>query len=110
MKGIAGSSVQFNWSFSGDVSIVKWGLTARAGAGTLDKELCSISKFGSLSFTSLPAYAGRVSVLFFRVGNVIFTLSKLETRDTRFYGCNLIPTNPFGLAKLDNVKLVVEGE
>ena len=109
MKGIVGSSVQFNWSFSGDVSLVKWGLTGGAGAGFFDEELYSITKFGSVSVTSLPAYTGRVSGN--RIaGKAIFTLSKLETTDTRFYGCQISPTDPAETSVFDNVKLVVEGE
>lgn len=109
MRGIVGSSVQFNWTFSGDVLVVKWGLIAGAGAVTLDEKLYSISKFGSVSVTSLPAYTRRVSGS--RIaGKAIFTLSKLETSDTRFYGCVISPTDPGGATKFDNVKLVVEGK
>ena len=109
MKGIVGSSVQFNWSFSGDVFVFKWGLTGGAGASVLDEELYSITKFGAVSVTSLPAYTGRVSGNGI-AGKAIFTLSKLEASDTRFYGCDIRPTDPGGTTKFDNVKLVVEGE
>ena len=109
MKGIVGSSVQFNWSFSGDVLVVKWGLTGGAGASVLNEQLYAITKSGAESVTSLPAYAGRVSGS--RIaGKAIFTLSKLETSDTRFYGCQISPTAADGATKNDNVKLVVEGE
>ena len=109
VKGIVGSSVQFNWSFSGDVLLVKWGLTGAADAGVFDQTLYSISKSGSVSVTSLPAYAGRLSGSL-SGGKAIFTLSKLETSDTRFFGCQITPTAPGGTAQFDNVKLVVEGK
>ena len=109
MKGIVGSSVQFNWSFSGDVLLVKWGLTAGAGAVTLDEGLYSINKLGQELVTSLPAYTARVSGSRF-AGKAIFNLSKLEIGDARFYGCQISPTSAGGQSKFDNVKLVVEGE
>ena len=109
MRGIVGSSVQFNWTFSGDVSIVRWGLTTGAGAVTLDKQLIFMTKFKSVPVKSVPSYTGRVSGS--RIaGKAIITLSKLETSDTRFYGCEIRPTAPGDKAKFDNVKLVVEGE
>ena len=109
MKGIVGSSVQFNWSFSGDVLVFKWGLTAGVGASVLNEELCSITKFGTVSVRSLPGYTGRVSGSL-SGDKAMFTLSKLEASDTRFYGCQISPTDPGVTAKFDNVKLNVEGE
>ena len=109
VKGIVGSSVQFNWSFSGDILLVKWGLTGAADAGLVDQMLYSIFKSGSVSVTSLPAYAGRVSGSR-SGGKAMFTLSKLETSDARFFGCQITPNAPDGKSKLDNVKLVVEGK
>ena len=109
MKGIVGSSVQFNWSFSGDVSIVKWGLTAGAGAVVTNPQLYSITKSGIVSKTSLPAYTGRVSGSFI-AGKGMFTLSELKTTDTRFYGCMIDSTAPDATPEIDNVKLVVEGK
>ena len=109
MKGIVGSSVQFNWSFSGDVLLVKWGLTGAADAGVFDQILYAISKSGSVSVTSLPAYTGRVYGNF-SGGKATFVLSKLERDDARFYGCQITPNAPDGTAQFDNVKLVVEGK
>ena len=109
MKGIVGSSVQFNWSFSGDVSLVKWGLTAGAGAVSLNEELYSITKSGVVSKTPKQEYKERVSGRR-TVGKAMFTLSELKTSDTRFYGCQIDSIAPDGTPQLDNVKLVVEGE
>ena len=109
VKGIVGSSVQFNWSFTGDVLLVKWGLTRAADAGVFDQTLYSMSKSGSVSVTNLPAYAGRVYGSL-SGGKAMFTLRKLETADTRFYGCQINPNKPDGRAQFDNVILVVEGE
>ena len=111
MKGTVGSSVQFNWSFSGDVSSVDWGLTLAADSNLFDnnQKLYSLPKTGSTSVTPPPAYTGRVSGSR-SGGNAIFTLRKLQTNDARFYGCWLYPTAPDGDTIWDNVKLVVEGE
>ena len=110
LKGTVGSSVQFNWSFSGDVGFVDWGLTQSAQAVSFDNDqrLYSFSKFGTAAVSPPAAYNGRV----FGIrsgGKVTFTLSNLQDGDTRFYGCQINPAKG-GLSLLDNVKLVVEGE
>ena len=111
VKGTVGSFVQFNWSFVGDVSSVDWGLTLAADSNWFDnnQNLYSLTKSGSIPVTPPQAYAGRVSGSR-SGGKVIFTLSKLETNDARFYGCRLYPTVPFWDTIWDNVNLVIEGE
>ena len=111
VKGTVGSSVQFNWSFSGDVRIVDWGLTLAADAKSFDnnQRLYSLTKTGSIPVTPPQAYTGRVSGSR-SGGKAIVTLSKLKIGDARFYGCRLSPTSPIDSAVFDNVKLIVEGE
>lgn len=112
VKGTVGSSVHFNWSFTGDVRLVDWGLTVKADATEFDnnQRLYSLSKSGPISVTPPQAYIGRVSGSRSGGGKAIFTLSKLGIGDARFYGCRLSPTDPSGGTLFDNVKLVVEGE
>ena len=111
MRGTVGSSVQFNWSFSGDVKIVTWGLTQAADSLVFEnnQKLYSLTKSGPESVTPPSAYTGRVSGS--RSGNhATFTLNILQKGDTRFYGCKINPQDPNLDPIFDNVKLVVEGE
>ena len=111
MRGTLGSSVQFNWTFSGDVYHVTWGLTRAADSTAFDnnQKLYLLTKSGQGSGTPPSAYTGRVSG--HRSGNnVTFTLNNLRKGDTRFYGCKVSPQDPNLDPKFDNVKLFVEGE
>ena len=111
MRGAVGSSVQFNWSFSGDVKLTRWGLTKAADSTGFDNNqiLYSLTKTGPGSVTPPSAYTGRVSG--HRSGNSFtFTLNNLQKGDTRFYGCQINPQDPNLHPVYDNVKLFVEGE
>ena len=106
-----GSSLNFTWSFSGDINSVSWGLK-HAGINTIQKNgvLVFIDKSGSVSVTVPSAYNGRVS----GTGNVtsglaIFTLSSIKKSDERFYGCVIRPDDAFDNEIFDAVHLAVEG-
>lgn len=106
-----GSSVNFTWSFSGDIDSVSWGLK-HAGINTIQNNgvLVFMDKSGSVSLKVPPAYDGRVS----GSGNVssglaIFTLSSIKKSDERFYGCVIRPNDAFDNEKFDSVHLVIEG-
>jgi len=112
VTGLAGASFNFTWSFSGDVSTVDWGLK-RDGVNiiTNDGVLVSVDKNGPVSKTVPSAYSGRVSGSGdASSGQVIFTLSQIQSSDARFYGCMMFPANPFDLSKFDSVYLAVKGE
>lgn len=106
-----GTSVNFTWSFSGDVQSVSWGLKhARINIIQNNGVLVFMDKSGSVSVTIPPAYNGRVS----GSGNVtsglaIFTLSSIKKSDERFYGCVIRPNDAFDNEHFDAVHLVVEG-
>ena len=111
MTGLAGSSVNFTWSFSGDVKEVHWGLK-RDGLNLMENNgiLVSLGKSGPVSVTVPPAYNGRVTGsgdIF--SGQVIFPLSSIRKSDERFYGCSIRPTGIFESDDFDSVYLVVEG-
>ena len=111
MRKSVGSSLQFNWSFTGDVGLIKWGLSRADDPILLDDNqiLFSLLKNGQPgSFTTPAAYVGRVTGSRTN-GLVIFTLHKLKMDDTRFYVCTLSPVSP-GITRSDHVQLVVEGE
>ena len=107
-----GTSVNFTWSFSGDVQSVSWGLKhARINIIQNNGVLVFMDKSGSVSVTIPLAYNGRVS----GSGNVtsglaIFTLSSIKKSDDRFYGCVIRPSDAFDYEQFDAVHLVVEGE
>ncbi|XP_078379856.1 uncharacterized protein LOC144662795 [Oculina patagonica] len=112
ITGLLGSSVNFTWSFSGNVYKVKWGLK-EAGANYISDNgyLVSLSKSGLVSRVVPKEYNGRVNGS--REGDsfsgeVIFTLRAIGRRDERFYGCSLEPENPFESSVFDPVHLVVE--
>lgn len=112
MKGLVGSSVNFTWSFSGDIDGVDWGLR-RAGSNAIENNglLVSLYKSGPVAVPVPLPYNGRVNGSGeVSSGQVIFTLSSLKKRDERFYGCRIIPTKLFDQQKFDSVYLVVEGE
>lgn len=113
VTGLVGSSVNFTWSFSGDVRLVDWGLSL-AGANLFQngKRLVSLTKVAAVPLSVPAAYAGRVSGR--RSGNAssglaIFTLANITKNDERFYGCRLNPTAPDGSTLFDTVYLFVEG-
>ena len=113
VTGLVGSSLNFTWSFSGDVILVDWGLPL-AGANLFEngKRLVSLAKAVSAVLPVPAEYAGRVSGR--RSGNAssglaIFTLANIKKDDERFYGCRLSPAAPDGFTLFDTVYLFVEG-
>ena len=112
VTGLAGSSVNFTWSFSGDVDSVDWGLGRDDGAGIENNGiLASLDKSGPVSRKVSSAYNGRVSGTGnLSSGQVVFTLSSIKEMDERFYACLLRPTDAFDSQPVDSVHLVVEGE
>ena len=112
VTGLVGLSINFTWSFSGDVDAADWGIK-RAGLPILENNgiLVSVKKNGLVSGTAVPSvYIGRVdgtgNTSF---GQVIFTLSSIRKSDERYYGCMLTPTDSFDVLRFDSVYLAVEG-
>ena len=112
VKGLLGSSINFTWSFTGDIKRVAWGIK-RAGLPTLEDNgvLVSLAKNGLVSGTVVPSvYIGRVEGTGnSSFGQVIFTLSSIRKSDERFYGCEITPTDSFEARRFDSVYLAVEG-
>ena len=113
VTGLVGLSINFTWSFSGDVKMqLTWGIK-RAGLPILENNgiLVSVKKNGLVSGTAVPSvYIGRVdgtgNTSF---GQVIFTLCSIRKSDERFYGCEITPTDSFEARRFDSVYLSVEG-
>ena len=106
-----GSSVNFTWSFSGNITSVSWGLKhAKINAIQNNGVLVFMDKSGSLSLAVPPAYNGRVSGSGdVTSGLAIFTLSSIKRSDERFYGCVIRPNDAFDYERFDAVHLVVQG-
>ena len=112
VTGLVGSSVNFTWSFSGDVRSVVWGLK-KDGLDVIKNggELVSLGKNGPVRVTVPSAYSGRVSGSGdASSGQVTFTLSAIRMSDKGFYGFKIKPTDPFDQEKFDSVYLAVTGE
>jgi len=106
-----GSSVNFTWSFSGNVDTVDWGLQNTGGNDIADNGLLiSLTKNGPVSVTVPSAYNGRVSGSGdASSGHVIFTLMSIQEGDERFYGCRIKPTDVFNdQQQFDPVYLAVK--
>lgn len=112
MTGLVDSSVNFTWSFSGDVDAVDWGLK-ESGLNDIKNGgvLVSLDKNGSVSVTVPSAYNGRVNGNGdTSSGQVIFTLSPIKSSDQGFYGCRITPTDSFDQQQFDSVYLAIKRE
>ena len=112
MAGLVGASVNFTWSFYGDVRIVDWGLKNDGGNYIENNgKLVSLDKNGPLSIKVPPAYRGRVSGSGdVSSGQVIFTLSQIKSSDERYYGCKISPVDVYVKERFDPVYLAVKGK
>lgn len=113
VTAIVGSSVNFTWTFTGDVDTIDWGLKKTGVDDIADNGvLVSLSKSGPVSVAVPPAYNGRVSRRGdVSSGQVIFTLTSIKEGDGRFYGCRIKPTDVFSdVNQFDPVYLEVKGE
>ena len=114
VTGSVGSTVNFTWSFSGDVAIVlKWGLK-KIDADDLESNgvLVTINQLGVASLSGPPSYSTRVSGSRSggpSSGQANFTLTSITKSDARYYGCQLSPLTGFDSTIFDSVLLVVEG-
>ena len=103
VAGLVGSSVNFTWSFSGDVDLVDWGLK-KDGVNVIKNngKLVSLEKIGPVSVTVPSAYSGRVSGSGdVSSGQVTFTPSLITKNDKG-------PTDTFNNGKFDFVYLAVK--
>ena len=107
VKRLLGSSVSFNWSFSGDVGQIAWGIK-RAGGNVFDRTIMTLDASGSPTVNS--EYSGRVSGSR-TSGQAIFTLNTITLNNDKSYGCKINPkSDPLDTPKFDYIRLVVAGE
>ena len=112
LTGLVGSSVNFTWSFSGDVDAITWGLKTK-GVGSIGVVILSLDKTGKIT-GSHPNYKDRVNGSRSgdsSSGQVIFTMTSITKGDENIYGCKMIATDPFDPQSeaFTSVRLVVAG-
>ena len=84
MTGIVGSSVNFTWTFSGDVKVAQLEINSNV--------LVSKDKTLQVTTTTNSPYSGRVSAVWSgrSPGQVTFTLNLFRMTDEGSYICRLI--------------------
>ncbi|XP_078381393.1 neural cell adhesion molecule 1-like [Oculina patagonica] len=109
VTGLVGSSVNFTWSFTGDVERVDWGLKKDRVNDFDNGGILVTIKNGLVSVSGPSIYNRRVSGIGdVSSGQVIFTLSPIRKSDERYYGCSIDKTTDFDPPKFDSVYLTVE--
>ena len=111
MTGLVGSSVNFTWSFSGDVETITWGLKT-SGVGSIKVVILSLDKTGITG--SHLGYKDRVNGSRSgdsSSGQVIFTMTSITKGDENIYGCMITATDQFDpqTEAFTFVRLVVAG-
>ena len=108
--GAAGSTVTFNWTFSGGLFRANWGIR-KDGAVVVLVNLNNNGQMGPVNPPVPSEYSGRVSGKLngdSYSGQVIFTLQNITKSDGKTYGCQMTPSDFSGVAP-DFVELVIQG-
>ena len=111
MFGALGSSLNFTWTFTGDMKLAEWG-TKQSGVNEIDTVLVGLTTIGQGSVVPPPQYAGRVSGTWdgkTSPGQVTFTLNSIRENDEEFYACKITPKSLLDSRVVDNFLLVVRG-
>jgi len=114
ITGLVGSSVNFSWTFSGDVRTVTWGLKKESVTNSFDTngKLVSLNEASIMLPLSIPlSYNGRVSggrTFNSSSGKAIFTLNNVMKDDEKFYLCEIYPNDPKDSPRYDFVYLAIE--
>ena len=109
--GTLGSSVNFTWTFTGDMISVNWG-TKQSGVDKIHTLLVALTTTGSGPVVLPPRYAQRVNGTWdgeTSPGRVTFTLTSIRENDDNFYACQIAPVNLLTSEVFDTVQLVVRG-
>lgn len=110
--GYLNSTVNFTWTFSGDLRVVDWG-TKQSGAIDLDQKLVSLNENGQISLNVPPLYSGRVNGSWDgrTPGKLLFTLASIKEEDgNQIFICKLSPKVLVAPAVYDTVQLIVRGK
>lgn len=109
--GYLGMSVNFTWTFTGDLRVADWG-TKRSDSLVIKDKLVSLNKNGPLQLVVPPLYDGRVNGSWDgnTPGRLTFTLTSIQEDDNRIFLCVISPVQfQFGSAT-DKVQVIVRGK
>ena len=108
VTGIVGSSVNFTWTFSGDVEVAR--LVTLDGSTEL--LVISINKLLQVFTGTNSLYSGRVSAVWNgkSPGQVTFTLNSIRMTDEGSYTCKLKPVDFLQTTPSDTLQLIVLGK
>ena len=112
MFGTLGSSVNFSWTFTGDMKLADWGIK-EIGVNRIDTILVSLTTAGPGPVVPPSQYAGRVSGTWdgkTSPGQVTFTLNSIRKDDEDAYACQITPVSLVDFSVVDTFQLVVRGE
>ena len=111
MFGILGSSLNFTWTFTGDMKLADWGIK-EIGVNRIDTILVSLTTAGPGPVVPPSQYAGRVSGTWdgkTSPGQVTFILNSIRKDDEGAYACQITPAGLTNSPVVDTVQLVVRG-
>ena len=111
VTGLVNSSFNFNWSFSGEVRMISWGVWDKT-KNTFATPLVSVAQSVTVQVQDSSAYYGRVNGSrrdSSSNSQVIFTLLSITKEDETVYGCVLYPRNLDLKSKVDTVNFAVKG-
>ena len=108
VTGIVGSSVNFTWTFSGDVKEAR--LVTQDGSTEL--LVISINKILQVSTGLNSPYRGRVRAVWNgkSPGQVTFTLNLIRRTDKASYTCKLKPVDFLQTTPSDTLQMIVLGK
>lgn len=111
MTGFLGSSINFTWTFIGDIAGIVCGTKMNESIAIKDN-LVAVDKFMAISVAVPPPYSGRVNATWNgrSPGQAVFTLNSIQKEDEGFYVCRIRPVSILEPDVLDNVQLLVSGK
>lgn len=112
VTGKLGSSLNFTWTFKGNLKLADWG-TKESLSSDIDDLLVSLSIRGLEPVVVPPLYDGRVNGSWdgkTNPGQVVYTLTSIQKEDSKFYTCRITPIE-FGVNPVfDTFQVVVIGK
>lgn len=110
--GYLGMSVNFTWTFTGDLRVAHWG-TKRTDSLAIKDKLVSLNKNGPLSsVVPPPLYTGRVNGTWdgSSPGELTFMLTSIREDDNTIFLCEIEPSQILFGSVIDKVQLIVRGK
>ncbi|XP_022807773.1 tyrosine-protein kinase receptor Tie-1-like isoform X2 [Stylophora pistillata] len=104
VTGVAGLSVNFTWTFRGNLSEAQLWKVKSDGSSEI-----MISVFNTMKVKISRPYVGRISAVWngSSPGQITFMLNLTRVRDKGYYSCKLLPEDILDPTSYENVLLVV---